>query len=197
GGSGAAVRAVVGRGGGGPATAITTLIQILGMGGNDELIWSRSPNLPRALIDGGAGEGEGQQVVQLVGQAGALADDGLQPPGDPSQVSRRPAVEHLLQAHPRVVDVVAGRSNRRGASFRRPGHRRRCREVGADAARAGRYIQALARPPVRRKESPCPRPSPVVPPCASPARARAATSRSRTSVPPKSVPTCGARASSP
>src|SRR5262245_48969394 len=42
---------------GGPATAAnTTLIRIFGMGGNDELIWSRSVNLPRALIDGGAGD---------------------------------------------------------------------------------------------------------------------------------------------
>jgi Ca2+-binding RTX toxin-like protein len=41
---------------GGPATAAnTTLIQIFGLGGNDELIWSRSTNLPRALVDGGTG----------------------------------------------------------------------------------------------------------------------------------------------
>src|SRR5262245_14126033 len=42
---------------GGPATAAnTTLIRIFGMGGNDELVWSRSVNLPRALVDGGAGD---------------------------------------------------------------------------------------------------------------------------------------------
>src|SRR5262245_58414421 len=59
---------------GGPATAAnTTLIRIFGMGGNDELIWSRSANLPRALIDGGAGNdtitsGTGDDT--LVGGAG-------------------------------------------------------------------------------------------------------------------------------
>jgi Ca2+-binding RTX toxin-like protein len=42
---------------GGPATAAnTTLIRIFGMGGNDELIWSRSANLPPAIIDGGTGD---------------------------------------------------------------------------------------------------------------------------------------------
>src|SRR5262249_25305597 len=41
---------------GGTATAANTrLIQIFGMGGNDELIWSRSANLPAAHIDGGTG----------------------------------------------------------------------------------------------------------------------------------------------
>src|SRR5262245_2244597 len=41
---------------GGPATAANTrLIQIFGLGGNDSLIWSRSQNLPSAIIDGGAG----------------------------------------------------------------------------------------------------------------------------------------------
>jgi Ca2+-binding RTX toxin-like protein len=59
---------------GGPATAAnTTLIQIFGMGGNDQLIWARSPNLPPALIDGGAGNdtitsGTGNDT--LVGGAG-------------------------------------------------------------------------------------------------------------------------------
>jgi hypothetical protein len=59
---------------GGTATAAnTTLIRIFGMGGNDELIWSRSANLPRALVDGGAGDdiitsGTGNDT--LVGGAG-------------------------------------------------------------------------------------------------------------------------------
>src|SRR5262249_4104285 len=59
---------------GGPATAPnTTVIRILGTGGNAELIWSRSANLPRALIDGGAGNdtitsGTGDDT--LVGGAG-------------------------------------------------------------------------------------------------------------------------------
>src|SRR4051812_26214551 len=41
--------------GGAPTAANTTLIQISGLGGNDDLTWSRSANLPRALVDGGAG----------------------------------------------------------------------------------------------------------------------------------------------
>jgi Domain of unknown function (DUF4214)/RTX calcium-binding nonapeptide repeat (4 copies) len=59
---------------GGPATAANTrLIQIFGMGGNDNLTWSRSANLPPALVDGGAGDdtitsGTGDDT--LVGGAG-------------------------------------------------------------------------------------------------------------------------------
>src|SRR5262245_25597588 len=59
---------------GGPATtANTTLIQIFGMGGNDVLVWSRSANLPRAIVDGGAGNdiitsGTGNDT--LIGGAG-------------------------------------------------------------------------------------------------------------------------------
>jgi Ca2+-binding RTX toxin-like protein len=61
---------------GGPASvANTTLIQIFGLGGNDELIWSRSANLPRALVSGGAGNdtitsGNGDDTL-----AGGAGDD--------------------------------------------------------------------------------------------------------------------------
>src|SRR5262249_22953895 len=59
---------------GGPATAANTrLIQIFGMGGNDNLTWARSQDLPAARIDGGAGNdtitsGTGNDT--LVGGAG-------------------------------------------------------------------------------------------------------------------------------
>lgn len=59
---------------GGTATAAnTTLIQIFGLGGNDELVWSRSVNLPSARIDGGAGNDtitSGTFNDTLVGGAG-------------------------------------------------------------------------------------------------------------------------------
>jgi Ca2+-binding RTX toxin-like protein len=42
---------------GGTATAANTrLIQIFGLGGNDNLVWARSQNLPSAIIDGGTGD---------------------------------------------------------------------------------------------------------------------------------------------
>jgi Ca2+-binding RTX toxin-like protein len=59
---------------GGPATAANTrLIQIFGLGGNDNLTWARTANLPAARIDGGTGDdvitsGSGNDT--LVGGAG-------------------------------------------------------------------------------------------------------------------------------
>src|SRR5689334_17678637 len=59
--------------GGTPTAANTRLIQIFGMGGNDDLVWARSQNLPSAQIDGGTGNdtitsGTGNDL--LIGGAG-------------------------------------------------------------------------------------------------------------------------------
>jgi hypothetical protein len=109
---------------GGPATdANTTVIQIFGMGGNDELIWSRSVNLPRALVDGGAGNdtitsGTGNDT--LVGGAGddlyrldtdaALGSDVIDESGggidtlDFSSTTTRAVSINLGNAAPQVIN---------------------------------------------------------------------------------------------
>jgi Ca2+-binding RTX toxin-like protein len=59
--------------GGTPTAANTRLIQIFGLGGNDNLDWARSPNLPGAQIDGGTGNDtitSGTSNDLLIGGAG-------------------------------------------------------------------------------------------------------------------------------
>jgi Ca2+-binding RTX toxin-like protein len=59
--------------GGTPTPANTRLIQIFGLGGNDDLVWSRSANLPSAVVDGGAGNDtltSGSFNDNLIGGAG-------------------------------------------------------------------------------------------------------------------------------
>src|SRR6185369_2937252 len=59
--------------GGTPTAANTRLIDIFGMGGNDNLVWARSPNLPGAQIDGGTGNDtitSGTSNDLLIGGAG-------------------------------------------------------------------------------------------------------------------------------
>ena len=59
--------------GGTPTATNTRLIQIFGLGGNDDLTWARSLNLPAGRIDGGAGNDtitSGTRDDVLIGGAG-------------------------------------------------------------------------------------------------------------------------------